>query len=202
MRLFLFLDPDWPSYDDAPRELVQLTRSSVVALHSRTQPSAIALSETLRAENVWTEFLPLGMTPTVRRPNLAAVFASGETGEVGDLARTAVLRMRGAEIPTTVLRARQGTFYDRVDAWPHVGEQGDLEAIRHVLRGLYTAFPELHEAIVPVGQAVARAKATTTAMCLSDAWARIESLRLAHPEIVPWLAGPEKMLGTWVGRFA
>lgn len=197
MRLYLFIDSDWPTTDARPRDLVELVAPAIVALHSRAQGPAHPLGEELRARGIEVEVLPLQAMTNAPKIQLAAIF----TVALGDLPHPAQLaKLRLDHVPTAILRPGEGTLYDRVDAWRRVAEQSDLEAVMVALRGLYVAFPAHHEPIRSVAGAITIAKQATTRTTLLAAWMDLESMRMTHPVLGPWLAGPEKMLCAWVER--
>lgn len=200
MRLFLFLDPDWPAHDASPHDLVELVAPTIVTLHSRTQANAAQFGEELHARGLRVEVVPLQSVASAAKVHLTAAFVAGSTGELPPATKLAVLRLHAS--PVAVLRAREGALYDRVDAWHRFAEQSDLESIVAMLRGLYVAFPAAQDAIKNIAEAVTFAKRATASSTLTAAWMDMESTRIAHPQLAPWLAGPEKMLGAWVQNFA
>jgi hypothetical protein len=199
MRLYLFVDPDWPTTDASPRDLVELVCPAIVTLHSPYGPSH-RLGEELRARGgIEVEVLPLQGMARAPKIQLAAVCAVG-AGELPHPAQTARLRLHG--IPTAILRPRTGSLYDHVDGWARFSEQSDLEALMGTLRGLYSAFSAHHDPIRTVAGVVALAKQATTRTTLLAAWMELETMRVTYPVLAPWLAGPEKMLRAWVERLA
>jgi hypothetical protein len=200
MRLYLFIDHDWPATDTSPRDIVELVAPSIVTLHSRThEPSQRLGTELLARGGVDVEVTPLQGIPTAPKVGLAAVCAAGH-GELSHNAQGAKLRLHRA--PTAIVRPRAGSLYDRVDAWVRFAEQSDLEIIMAMMRGLYVAFPALHDVIRATAAAISLAQKATTSTTLTAAWMDLETTRIAHPVLAPWLAGPEKMLRTWVEGFA
>jgi len=199
MRLYLFIDPDWPATDTSPRDLVELVAPSVVTLHSRAPGPSQQLGADLHARGgVEVEVTPPQGIPSAPRVQLGAICAVGN-GELPHQAQGARVRLFGT--PTAIVRPRAGSLYDRVDAWVRFAEQSDLETIMAMLRGLYVAFPALHDVIRSTASAVSLAQKATTSTTLTAAWMDLETTRIAHPALAPWLAGPEKMLRTWVEGF-